>query len=163
MDASCKNKILSNDYADWIVDFELTDELLERDTAGLDYCYRQVDRILGLVFTKREETVPIGLLNFPYQRLPNLFGLQEFVTESVGGVFDPTPLISSGIRSVQEEPLNLTGRGTIIAFIDTGIDYRNPVFQNPDGSSRILAIWDQTIQEGNPPAGFLTEPNIRRR
>ena len=154
MDASCKNKILSNDYADWIVDFELTDELLERDTAGLDYCYRQVDRILGLVFTKREETVPIGLLNFPYQRLPNLFGLQELVTESVGGVFDPTPLISSGIRSVQEEPLNLTGRGTIIAFIDTGIDYRNPVFQNPDGSSRILAIWDQTIQEGNPPAGF---------
>lgn len=27
-----------------------------------------------------------------------------------------------------------------------GIDYTNPVFRNPDGSSRILAIWNQTIQ-----------------
>ena len=50
MPESCKEKILSNDYADWIVDFELTDELLDRDTENLDYCYRQVDRILGLVF-----------------------------------------------------------------------------------------------------------------
>lgn len=154
MPVSCKERILSNDYADWIIDFEVTDELLNRDTTNLDYCYRQVDRILGLIFTKRTQTDPIGLLNYPYQRLPNLFGLQEVVTESVGGIFDPAPLISSGIRSAGQEPLNLTGKGTILAFIDTGIDYRNPVFQNPDGSSRILAIWDQTIQEGTPPAGF---------
>lgn len=151
----CKEKILSNDYADWIIDFELTEELMELDNNNVDYCYRQIDRGLGLVFTRRNQTDPIGLLNYSYQRLPNLFGLQELVTESVGGPFDPTPLISSGIRDVQQEPLNLTGKGTIIAFLDTGIDYRNPVFRNPDGSSRILAIWDQTIQEGNPPAGFL--------
>lgn len=154
MPVSCKERILSNDYADWIIDFEVTDELLDRDTTDLDYCYRQVDRILGLIFTKRTQTNPIGLLNYPYQRLPNLFGIQELVTESVGDVFDPSPLISSGIRSAGQEPLNLTGKGTIIVFIDTGIDYRNPVFRNPDGSSRILAIWDQTIQEGTPPAGF---------
>ena len=154
MPVSCKERILSNDYADWIIDFEVTDELLDRDTSDLDYCYRQVDRILGLIFTKRTQTDPIGLLNYPYQRLPNLFGLQKLVTESVGEVFDPMPLISSGIRSAGQEPLNLTGKGTILAFIDTGIDYRNPVFRNPDGSSRILAIWDQTIQEGTPPAGF---------
>ena len=97
---------------------------------------------------------PIGLLNYSYQRLPGLFGLQELMTESVGEVFDPTPLISSGIRDVQQEPLSLTGNGTIIAFLDTGIDYQNPVFRNPDGSSRILAIWDQTIQDGVPPSGF---------
>lgn len=154
MAISCKERILSNDYADWIIDFEVTDELLNRDTTNLDYCYRQVDRILGLIFTKRTQTDPIGLLNYPYQRLPNLFGLQELITESVGGAFDPTPLINSGIRSAGQEPLNLTGKGTILVFIDTGIDYRNPVFQNPDGSSRILAIWDQTIQEGTPPPGF---------
>ena len=154
MPVSCKERIISNDYADWIIDFEVTDELLDRDTTNLDYCYRQVDRILGLIFTKRTQTDPIGLLNYPYQRLPNLFGLQEVVTESIGGVFNPAPLINSGIRSAVQEPLNLTGKGTILAFIDTGIDYRNPVFQNSDGSSRILAIWDQTIQEGTPPTGF---------
>ena len=154
MSVSCKERILSNDYADWIIDFELTEGLLDRDTANSDYCYRQVDRILGLVFTKRSPMDSMGLLNYSYQRLPNLFGLQELVTESVGDAFDPSPLISSGIRFAGQEPLNLTGKGTIIAFIDTGIDYRNPVFRNPDGSSRILAIWDQTIQEGLPPAGF---------
>ena len=154
MPETCKEKILSNDYADLIIDFELTEELLDMDTTNLDYCYRQIDRGLGLVFTRRNQLEPIGLLNYSYQRLPNLFGLQELVTESVGGPFDPTPLISSGIQEVQGEPLNLTGKGTIIAFIDTGIDYTNPVFRNSDGSSRILAIWDQNIQDGNPPSGF---------
>ena len=154
MPISCKDRILSNDYADLIIDFELTEELRNIDTTNLDYCYRQIDRGLGLVFTRRNQLEPIGFLNYSYQRIPSLFGLQEFTTESVGGVFDAASLESSGIAEVQREPLNLTGKGTVIAFIDTGIDYTNPVFRNPDGSSRILAIWDQTIQEGTPPAGF---------
>lgn len=41
-----------------------------------------------------------------------------------------------------------------IRLTQEGIDYRNPVFRRPDGTSRILAIWDQTIQSGTPPAGF---------
>lgn len=154
MPVSCKERILSNDYADLIIDFELTEELRNIDTTNLDYCFRQIDRGLGLVFTRRSQLEPVGLLNYSYQRIPSLFGLQEFTTESVGGVFDAAPLESSGIAEVQREPLNLTGKGTVIAFIDTGIDYTNPVFRNPDGSSRILAIWDQTIQDGIPPAGF---------
>ena len=154
MPGSCKEKILSNDYADLIIDFELTDELLDMDRSDGDFCYRQIDRGLGLVFTRRNQMEDIGLLNYSYQRLPALFGIQELLTEATGAVFNPTPLISSGITKVQQAPLNLTGKGTVIAFIDTGIDYTNPVFLNPDGSSRILAIWDQTIQEGTPPVGF---------
>lgn len=155
MPVSCKEMILSNDYADWITDFELTEELIDRSNSELEYCYRQIDRALGLVFVKREQMEPIGLLNYAYQRIPGLFGLQELVTESVGQVFDPTPLNSSGISDVQQAPLSLTGRGAIIAFLDTGIEYQNPVFRNVDGSSRILAIWDQTIQTGTPPEGFV--------
>ena len=34
------------------------------------------------------------------------------------------------------------------------MDYTNPIFRNEDGSSRILAIWDQTIQTGTLPTGF---------
>ena len=48
-----------------------------------------------------------------------------------------------------ESFLNLTGENTIAAIIDTGIDYLNPQFQNDDGTTRIAAIWDQTIQS-NP-------------
>lgn len=72
----------------------------------------------------------------------------------LAGGFDPNSLIASGITQIQREPLALTGRGVIICVIDTGIDYTNPAFRNPDGTSRILAIWDQTIQEGSPPEGF---------
>lgn len=146
--------ILSDDYADWIIDFELTEELQALDKNNVEYCARQIDRGLGLVFAKRNQMEPIGLLNYAYQRLPNLLGLQEITTDSIGGSFDNTPLFSSGILQVQQAPLNLSGKGTIIAFLDTGIDYQNPVFRKEDGSSRILAIWDQTIQEGEPPQGF---------
>ena len=50
-----------------------------------------------------------------------------------------------------------TGQGILIGMIDTGIDYTNPLFQNPDGTSRILRLWDQTIESENTPeaaAGF---------
>ena len=48
---------------------------------------------------------------------------------------------------------SLFGRGILIAVLDSGIDYTHPEFRNPDGSTRILAIWDQT-GNGNPPEGF---------
>ena len=154
MSTPCGEMILSNDYSDWITDFELTPELIESNMADMDYCYRQVDNQLGLVFIRREQVSPIGLLNYSYQRIPNVFGLQQDPVTISGEPFDPSPLINSGITQVQRPPLSLRGAGTIIAFLDTGIDYRNPVFLKSDGSSRILAIWDQTIQEGEPPEGF---------
>ncbi|MDF2653995.1 MAG: hypothetical protein K0R19_469 [Bacillota bacterium] len=47
----------------------------------------------------------------------------------------------------------LTGNGVIVGIIDSGIDFTHPDFINPDGTSRILFLWDQTVA-GNPPAGF---------
>ena len=41
---------------------------------------------------------------------------------------------------------NLTGRGVLFGIADSGIDYTHPVFRFGDGSSRILAIWDQTAE-----------------
>lgn len=41
----------------------------------------------------------------------------------------------------------------IVAALDSGIDYAHPDFRNPDGTTRILFLWDQTIP-GNPPAGY---------
>lgn len=53
----------------------------------------------------------------------------------------------------------LDGEGVLIGIIDSGIDYTNPNFRNEDGSSRILYLWDQTIEEGRiegttAPQGF---------
>src|SRR5579871_3197557 len=38
----------------------------------------------------------------------------------------------------------LTGKGVIIAVLDTGIDFRHPDFIADDGSSRLLSFWDTT-------------------
>ncbi len=62
----------------------------------------------------------------------------------------------SCIRVVQNDgKYNLLGEGVLIAILDSGIDYTHPDFINEDGTSRILYLWDQTIQ-GNPPSGFLS-------
>ena len=62
--------------------------------------------------------------------------------------------VSSCIPSVQaQEPFGLSGRGTIVGVIDTGIDYTHPAFRTPDGDTRILFFWDQRT-EGSPPEGF---------
>jgi hypothetical protein len=44
---------------------------------------------------------------------------------------------------------NLRGQGVLIGVIDTGIDYTNPSFRKLDGTSKIAAIWDQTIESEN--------------
>ncbi|MEE1304269.1 MAG: S8 family peptidase [Agathobacter sp.] len=41
--------------------------------------------------------------------------------------------------------LNLSGKNTIVGIIDSGIDYFHPDFRNNDGTTRILYLWDQTL------------------
>lgn len=67
----------------------------------------------------------------------------------------------------------LTGKGTLIAVIDSGIDYESPEFRDEQGNTRIQYLWDQTLsaEEVNrmlpeeleglaetalPPEGFLS-------
>ena len=60
---------------------------------------------------------------------------------------------ASCINPLQSGEKMLNGKGILVAVIDSGVDYFHPDFQNEDGSTRILNIWDQTGQ-GNPPKGF---------
>ncbi len=62
--------------------------------------------------------------------------------------------VISCITPVQRPPYSLTGRGVLVAIIDSGIDYANLVFRNADGTTRIRNLWDQSLSE-NPPDGYL--------
>jgi len=58
---------------------------------------------------------------------------------------------ASGITPVLNQPfLNLSGRGVIIGIVDTGIDYTQPAFKFEDGTTKILNLWDQTIDGPRP-------------
>lgn len=59
----------------------------------------------------------------------------------------------SCINVVQDAPLSLSGKGVLVAIVDSGIDYRHRDFRNQDGTTRILNLWDQT-GTGSPPAGY---------
>lgn len=88
--------------------------------------------------------------------------IAEFVTNpEIEFVEKPKNLYFSlvqGIRQscvlpVRRNPYFLEGRDVITAIIDSGIDYFHLDFRNEDGSTRILALWDQTLQprEGEKP------------
>lgn len=81
----------------------------------------------------------------PYYMIPSLFSPLDY-----------NAMEASGILSAFNSPaLNNQGKGVLIGLVDTGIDYRSPLFQNPDGTTRIAGIWDQSvpIEEDVLPAG----------
>lgn len=60
---------------------------------------------------------------------------------------------SSCLSAIQENSsYGLTGKGILISVIDSGIDYAHPDFCNPDKTTRLVALWDQTIL-ADPSAG----------
>ena len=52
---------------------------------------------------------------------------------------------ASCITTLQTRFPSLTGKGVLVGLIESGIDYAHPDFRKPDGSSRIVALWDQTV------------------
>lgn len=142
----CKERILSNDYVDLLVDFSLDWESALEDE-GNDFCMIPVNENQGVVYTRRISRGEMALDVYSYRYQPNLYGLMQ-------DDFNALSLDAGGITAVQRPPLSLTGRGIIMAFIDTGIDYTDRVFRDSEGNTRILSIWDQTIQSGTPPEGF---------
>lgn len=153
---TCREKILSNDYVDLITDYEGAEQFFE--AMGADFCHHRIDEYYGVTNVRRSETPPMSIGYYGYSAIPNLYGLMQ--TGSVP--FNPECLNAMGNIQVQNPPLALQGNGVIIGFIDTGIRYELDVFRREDGSSRIVSIWDQTIQTGTPPEGFEYGTEYRR-
>lgn len=63
---------------------------------------------------------------------------------------------ASCVNLLQEAPPYLSGRGVLIAILDSGIDYFHEAFRREDGTTRILELWDQTKNR------IYTEEEINR-
>ena len=93
-----------------------------------------VNELFGILYIPLNEIGPLEINSYTYASLPKCYTFM-----------DADALNSSGITRLHNHPyLKLQGEGTVIAVIDSGIDYLNPIFRNGD-VSRIAYIWDQTI------------------
>ena len=99
------------------------------------FSFQKINGIYGVVYAPLTEIGTLNINTYSYSFIPKCYTHMDLGS-----------LSASGITRLQEHPyLQLKGSGTAVAVVDSGIDYRNPVFQNEMGS-RILCIWDQTLQ-----------------
>lgn len=140
---NCKEQILSENYRDFIINQLDKNEFENR--ISRDDCVQKLQFLYEVVYVEKEKVDPISFGTYSYNSIPKCFTL-----------LDMEAMTQAGILQIQNYPtLNLQGTNVMIGFVDTGIDYQNPLFRNLDGSTRIAGIWDQTVQQGEPPKGFL--------
>ena len=132
----CREQIYSENYLDYLVEYFLDNEGTEIG----DYCYNLASNRFAVVYKEGNDYIRDPYVGI--KLIPHCYGLLS--SEQV--------LEASGIYRVRNRPgLELFGSGVLVGFIDTGIDYVHPAFIGSDGRSRILDIWDQTIE--SPRAG----------
>ena len=138
----CEQQIYSNEYQDYLIE-HTGDEALIKQWYGTD-CVQFASRRFAVIY--QAATVEDAGIRARFLQRPRCYGLLS--SEQI--------LNEIGVSAVRRLPaLELFGNGVLVGFVDTGIDYTHPAFMNADGTSRILSIWDQTIEGGEKkPKGF---------
>ncbi|TAH63947.1 MAG: hypothetical protein EWM47_13295 [Anaerolineaceae bacterium] len=132
-----REKIIGDEYFDLIIEYRSNPQIIEMFSNATVHIMNEYYAILHVPIIQFLEMAT----NIRYAEIPLLFGLTDEISLSASRVLN--------LRSTAA--FNLRGEGVIIAIIDTGIDYTNPVFRRPDGSTKIISIWDQAIQTGPSP------------
>ncbi len=136
------NPIVSEEYGDLLIETDGINSILQTFP---DAIIHPINYLISLV------NIPVAL--FTNQTISKL-GYGAF--PGYLGLVSQASLEASGIIRLRNIPsLNLRGQGVLLGILDTVIDYTNPIFQNADGTTRIVSIWDQTIKSSSPPEGFL--------
>ena len=128
---SVSEKILSEDYADLILPVTLSGSYF------LNAYMQMGGELLGGNY---------GVIHVPLSSLPRdlLAYVGYYNIPKLYTLLDESSLEASGILKVRSQPLlGYTGKDIILGFLDTGIDYTQPIFRRSDGRSRIVGLWDQ--------------------
>ncbi len=132
MTSEDRNRIVSEDYADLLINYSGDQNAL---TQFVDATVHIIDFFNAVVHVPVSQITNNTIVQLGYSVMPSLFGL-----------ISQESLEASGIIRLRNIPnLDLLGTGVLIGFLDTGIDYTNPIFKNADNTTRIYSIWDQTI------------------
>ena len=84
----------------------------------------------------------------PLQTAPNTISPSQPIPDvnTVSSILSDTARYQN-TQQTNPERNNLYGSGIITAIIDSGIDYAHPDFCNADGTTRILELWDQSLDQ----------------
>ena len=134
---SCTNSVASEDFADFIAPYFTTPEEFIR-SQGTD-CIDFVDSTLAVVYVPLSTVTPFTYTSYTYSAVPKLYSLLDVTSMEAAGI-----TTASGLPALGNQ-----GAGVIVGFVDTGINYMDPLFRNVDGSTRIVGIWDQTNNSDN--------------
>ncbi len=134
-------KIYSEDYADFILPIQINIQHFLSTYA--DMGGQSIGAGYGLIHIARSALSQNPLISSGYYNIPKLYTL-----------LDDTSLTVSGITQVHNQPLlGYRGKDVIIGFLDTGLNFAEPLFRKKDGRTRILGFWDQNDRTGTPPDG----------
>lgn len=149
---TCGDLYLSEDYRNYIVAYE--DDLLKRlrDIEGA--CGFILDENYAVVSIKKElaEQFKNSADQEIFKNVPEIVYIQRPALYTLSAI---SPLGAANIYRFHENPyLQLTGQGILVGIVDTGIDYLNTEFMYENDMTKIVNIWDQTLQDGRKPEGF---------
>lgn len=142
MMSECAERIISEDYADFIIEIGFRENEARQEYK--DLCIQDIGYKFSAIYYPLSEINPISVGEDTYIAIPKLFGLMDTSAVEATGA----------LRLQRVRRTSLTGNGVIVGFIDTGIDYTNDIFKNVTGRTRILSIWDQSDQSGTHPQGI---------
>lgn len=140
-DTDCQFAATSDDYLDFLISAEYVQEF----GFAANYCVQAIDSSVSCVYIPGEAFPNLSVHTAAYSSIPKLYGLIDNI---------PTDQRRT-IELQQQTYLNLTGNNVLIGLVGTGIHYTSDYFKTSDGRTRIAAIWDQTIQDGNAPEGIF--------
>lgn len=125
-------KITSNEYFDRFVQYLGREAVLERHRQN---SVQVMNERFAVEYIPAAEVARMRISDIGYAAIPFCYGLESERSLEVSGV----------LRIRQTPTLGLRGSGVLVGIIDTGIDYTNPVFLRVDGTSKIIELWDQSI------------------
>lgn len=138
--SKCREAILSEDVADFFILLRVS--LNQIQELYNPECIQILSKRYSIVHI-RENIKNVQMYNYVYSSFPKCYGLME-----------QSNMEYIGVQKARRSTTNLLGKDVIIGFVDTGIDYQHEVFKKADGTTRIVSIWDQTIQTGVAPEGY---------
>lgn len=132
--AICREAVISNEYKGFGLPNRGSEEAVAQMLGAA--CARRVsDSLVFAYFYYPAEQE--GGREFPFGIMQKCYGL-----------LSEEELAASGVLQVREGPFtNYYGSGVLLGFVDTGIRFADATFRNADGSTRLVGLWDQTIEE----------------